>query len=244
MGSSRFPGKVLKEVCGKTLLELMMERVISCQSVDDVVVITTNEPADDAIVNLCIKNGWDYFRGSTSNLLERHYLAALQFNAKHIVKIPSDCPLIDPKVIDKVIYYYFDNSFDYVSNLHPQSYPDGNDVEIMPFEVIQKAMQCATKDFEFEHTTPYIWNSPSEFKIGNVKMNDFEDFSEVYRYTLDYFEDYLFIAALFEALYENGKIFSLEDIIALLKKDKQLLELNKMHIGVNWYKPFLNELNI
>ncbi len=222
----------------------MVQRVEKAKSCDAIVIITTDQIEDDIIVNLCIQKGWPYYRGSSTNLLDRHFNAASHFKADHVVKIPSDCPLVDPSIIDNVVLYYFKNDLDYASNLHPQSYPDGNDVEIMSLVSLTKAFKHATKDFELEHTTPYIWNNPNEFRLGNVKMNETENLSEVFRYTLDYIEDYHLIAAIFEKLYNDGEIFSMKDIISLLKNNNQLVEINKQHIGVNWYKPYLNELNL
>jgi spore coat polysaccharide biosynthesis protein SpsF len=244
LGSSRLPGKILKEVCGKPILELMMERVIQNKTCDGVVVITTDQHEDDVIVNLCKEKGWDYYRGSATNLLERHYKAAQYFDAKYVVKIPSDCPLIDPQIIDKVIQYFQDRDFDYVSNLHPQSYPDGNDVEIMTFEALEYAYLNATKDEDLEHTTPYIVNNADVFSIGNVQMNDTEDLSSMYRYTLDYEEDYLFIKAIYESLYRDGNIFSLQDILYFISSNNHLAEINGKYLGTSWSKPFVNELKV
>src|SRR5690606_10660564 len=125
---------------------------------------------------------------SDLDLLERHYKAGLKFNADAIVKIPSDCPLIDPLVITKVINYYKNNTnkFDYVSNLHPPSYPDGNDVEVISMNALKEAYNNAKKIFEREHTTPYIWENPDLFRIGNIKWETGFDFSMTHRWTIDY----------------------------------------------------------
>lgn len=244
MGSTRLPGKVLKEVCNKSLLELMVERISIAKNIDNIAIITTEQSEDDVIVEMCKNNEWQYFRGSSHNLLDRHYKAALHFGADHVIKIPSDCPLVDPSVIDKVVNFYFTSQVDYASNLHPQSYPDGNDVEIMSVTTLERAMNLASKDFELEHTTPYIWNRPSEFRLGNYLMNELEDLSNVYRYTLDYIEDFFVIKKIFESLYEDEKIFTVDAIIQFLYTNKEVQDINKKHIGVNWYKPYLNELNL
>ena len=243
-GSTRLPGKVLKLACGKTLLELMMERVLAATTYDEVVVITTTKTEDDVIVELCNLKSWNCFRGSEQNVLERHYQAAVQYHATDVVKIPSDCPLIDPAVIDQVITYYYNNTYDYVSNLHPATFPDGNDVEIMTMDSMEKSYKGATKNFETEHTTPYIWNRPELFKLGNVAMEGENDLSLVYRLTLDHIEDYTLISTIFERLYDNGQIFAMQEIIDLLKSEPELLALNQKYIGVNWYQPYLSELNI
>ena len=135
-GSSRLPGKVLLPLAGKTLLERMMERILASHEADGAVIATTIEQEDDPIVDLCLDNRFHIFRGHPTDLLDRHYNTAKEYGADIVVKIPSDCPLIDPAVIDKVIRFYKDNTYDYVSNLHPATYPDGNDVEVMSMKAL------------------------------------------------------------------------------------------------------------
>jgi spore coat polysaccharide biosynthesis protein SpsF len=157
-GSSRLAGKVLLPLAGKTLLERMVERVSASRLADEIVVATTIDADDDLIESVCINSGIKVFRGHPSDLIDRHYKVALEYNADVVIKIPSDCPLIDPAVIDKVLQFYFDNAarYDFVSNLHPATYPDGNDVEVMPIGVLKTAWLEASKDYEREHTTPFI----------------------------------------------------------------------------------------
>ena len=159
-GSSRLPGKVSKEILGKTLLVRMIERIQVASLTGTIVVATTLDAEDDSIENICKENSILCYRGSSLDLLDRHYHVAKLFDADAVVKIPSDCPLIDPQVIDKVLQYYLDHNFDFVSNLHPATYPDGNDVEVMSFKTLETAWKEAQKDFEREHTTPYIWEHP------------------------------------------------------------------------------------
>ncbi|NWG27209.1 MAG: NTP transferase domain-containing protein, partial [Ignavibacteriaceae bacterium] len=168
MGSSRLPGKVLLPLAGKALLLRMYERVSFAKNAGEIVVAITEDKNDNQLLEICEQNGIKVCRGSTFDLLDRHYQAAKKYNADAVVKIPSDCPLIDPEIIDKVILYYINNKekFDFVSNLHPPSYPDGNDLEIMSFETLETAWKEAKKDFEREHTTPYIWENPEKFRIG------------------------------------------------------------------------------
>jgi len=207
-----------------------------------VIVATTNEKSDDAIADLCQKNNIACFRGSLNDLLDRHYLAAKQFNADVVLKIPSDVPLIDPAIIDKVISYFLENRFDYVSNLHPATYPDGNDVEVMTFAALVNACKNATKNFEREHTTPYFWENPDKFKIGNVVWESGKDFSMTHRFTIDYKEDYDFIKRVYDELYENNPHFGLDDILNLLEKKPEIFAINSKYAGVNWYRNHLNEL--
>jgi spore coat polysaccharide biosynthesis protein SpsF len=161
-----------------------------------------------------------------------------------VVKIPSDCPLISPEIIDKVIGYYVENSpkFDFVSNLHPATYPDGNDVEVMSMKVLEDAWLHADRPFEREHTTPYIWERPARFTIGNVAMENGEDMSMQHRWTIDYKEDFNFIKKVFNELYSVNPLFSYKDILSLLQKREDIYRINSQLAGVNWYRNHLDEL--
>ena len=190
-GSTRFPGKVLKKIGSRTLLEIIIERINMAQSQLKTIVATTSKKEDDSIVELCRHIGCDYFRGSENNLLKRHYDCAVENRGEIILKIPSDCPLVDPCIIDKVIDKIQTSDYDYVSNLHPSSFPDGFDVEAMTFDALQHAFHHAKKNFELEHTTPYIWDNPNIFKIGSVIFDSCKDWSKIYRLTIDHPEDFI-----------------------------------------------------
>ncbi|MGA9294456.1 MAG: glycosyltransferase family protein [Ignavibacteriaceae bacterium] len=244
MSSSRLPGKVLLPLAGKPLLVRMIERVKASEHCGRVVVATTYLNDDDPIVDLCKKNSISFYRGHPDDLLDRHLNVGKKYNSNAVVKIPSDCPLIDPAVIDKVIKHYLDNytSLDYVSNLHPPTYPDGNDVEIFSLECLEKAWEEAGKELEREHTTPYFWENPDKFKIGNVTWEAGLDYSMSHRFTIDYEEDYNFIASIYNELYDENKTFSLYDILSLLDEKPELSKINEKYLGVNWYRHHLNEL--
>lgn len=242
MSSTRFPGKVMKDILGKTLLERMLERMSFSKKCGTIVVATSTNPNDDALEALCKKIDIPCFRGSEEDLLERHYLCAKAFDAKVVAKIPSDCPLIDSAIMDKGFEFFFGNDFDFISNLHPASYPDGNDVEVFTFSALEKAHLEATKKMEREHTTPYFWENPDKFKIGNFRWEKALDYSMSHRFTIDYEEDYFFIKAVFEKLYPSNPRFGLEDILNLLENNPEIYELNAKFAGVNWYRNHLDEL--
>lgn len=243
-GSSRLPNKVMLPLAGKPLILRMIERVKASKLAGTIVVAITKEKSDDALKNLCDENGIKLFRGHATDLLDRHFQAAKLYNAEAVVKIPSDCPLIDPKVIDRVIKFYIDNitKFDFVSNLHPATYPDGNDIEIMSFSALENAWQNADRLLEREHTTPYLWENPDKFRIGNVSWETGLDYSMNYRFTIDYLEDYDFIKKVYDDLYLKKPDFSLEDILNLLKQNPEIQKINEKHNGVNWYRNHLDEL--
>jgi transketolase len=243
-GSSRLPDKVFRPLSGKSLFVRQVERVRASRLCGRVVVATTLNAADDLVWEACEQEGWECFRGHDQDLLDRHYQAALKYGADTVIKIPGDCPLIDPAIIDKVIAFYLENAgrYDYVSNLHPATYPDGNDVEIMSFQAIEDAWKNATRLFEREHTTPYIWERPDQFRIGNVVMEGGVDYSMTHRLTIDYEEDYQFIKAVWEQLYPVNPLFTVRDILALMERRPDIYGINRSLAGVNWYRNHLDEL--
>jgi len=243
-GSSRLANKIFLTLTGKPLLYRMFERVAASELKGTIVIATTTESSDDNVESFCKDHKINIYRGHQTDLLDRHYQAAKIFSADAVIKIPSDCPLIDSKVIDKVIQFYLSNinNYDYVSNLHPATYPDGNDVEIMSFNALEKAWNNAEREFEREHTTPFIWENPDKFRIGNVLWETGFDYSMTHRFTIDYPEDYEFIKKVYDELYPKKPDFSLEDILNLLNENKEIKKINSKYNGVNWYRNHLNEL--
>lgn len=245
MGSTRLPGKVMMPLAGKPLLQRMLERVRAASTMFDTVVATTTDPGDDPIRKLCNNLGVACYSGHPTDLLDRHCEAARSAGAETVVKIPSDCPLIDPAVIDRVLTYFIENraSFDYVSNLHPATYPDGNDVEVTPMQILETARREAVRPFEREHTTPFIWERPERFRIGNVNWETGLDYSMSHRWTIDYPEDYQFVKAVFDELWnEHAPVFHINDILDLMARRPDIFALNTKFAGVNWYRNHLDEL--
>ena len=243
-GSTRLTNKILLPLAGKPLLIRMAERVMQSSLLDETIVATTTDPMDDIVADLCKENNLKCYRGSIDDLLERHYNAALECKADIMVKIPSDCPLIDPAIIDKVIQYYKNNfeKYDFVSNLHPATYPDGNDVEVVPMKVLKEALDNAVLPMEREHTTPYIWERPEKYRSGNVEWETGLDYSMSHRWTIDYQQDYDFIKKIYDSLYIEKPNFGINDILELLNKDPSIQKINSEFAGVNWYRDHLNEL--
>jgi spore coat polysaccharide biosynthesis protein SpsF len=243
-GSTRLPDKVLMPLQGKPLFVRQAERVRAASLPGRVVIATTTDSNDDAIAEICRLEGLDCYRGHAADLLDRHYRAALHYTADTVIKIPSDCPLIDPALIDEVIGYWLDyaGEYDFVSNLHPATWPDGNDVEIMTMAVLETAWREAERPLEREHTTPYIWERPERFRIGNVAMGGGADYSMTHRFTIDYAEDYQFIRTVFDELHPFNPLFGVGDILSLLERRPDIYEMNAGFAGVNWYRHHLDEL--
>ncbi len=236
-GSTRLPGKVMLPCAGASVLARMLERVTAATTPSDVVVATTARPEDDVIVEVARQSGVEAIRGHDTDLLDRHIAVARATGAEVVVKIPSDCPLIDPATIDRVIGAFLTwrdvSPLDYVSNLHPPSWPDGFDVEVMTRTALEIAWEHAHRPHEREHTTPFLWDNPARFFTGNVSWETGLDYSRRYRLTLDYAEDYAVIRRVFETLWTPRRVFTLADILQVL--DLQPAE-NAMHLGTSWYR--------
>ncbi len=159
MGSTRFPGKVLKTIVNKPMIELLLARLSQSSELDEVVVVTSKERQDDQLQLIVESLNYKCVRGSEKDVLNRFYEAAKYLKADVIVRITGDCPLVDPTLVDQCIQEYKKTKVDYFSNVDPATYPDGLDVEVMSFKSIQRANDKTNSEFDREHVTPYIRNS-------------------------------------------------------------------------------------
>lgn len=225
MGSTRLPGKILKTVNGKTLLEYQIERVKLAISIDQIIIATTIKESEQPLVALCEKLGLDYYRGSEQDVLSRYYEAAKKYDVDVIVRLTSDCPIIDPVVIDTVVNHFLNNqsSVDYVSNTLERTYPRGLDTEVFSFAALNKASKEAVLPRDKEHVTAYFYTNPDLFKLQSVKNE--HDYGS-YRWTVDTEEDFELIQLLLNELYNSDELFLLEDVIKLLENHPEWNEIN------------------
>lgn len=237
LGSTRLPGKILLPLGAGTVLSVMVERVRRARHVGTVLVATTTDAADDAVAAAAAALDVAVFRGHPTDLLDRHYRAGIAFGADAVVKIPSDCPIIDPEAIDEVLRAFLGQPgrYDYVSNLHPPTHPDGNDVEVMTMAALEQAWREARAPEEREHTTPYIWRHPERFRLGNVTWGTGLDFSASHRLVVDYPEDYEAVRRVHEALSPEHPQYGLEEIVDFLDEHPAVAAINARHRGVHWY---------
>jgi len=224
VGSTRLPRKVLKKIVGKPMLWHVIERVKKARLIDEVVLATTTKKEDKVLLELAKRSGTKSYAGSEEDVLDRYFQAATRFGADSVVRVTSDCPLIDPEVVDKVVRYFFDGGFDYVSNTVKLSYPDGLDVEVLSFRVLKEAWDKARLSSEREHVTSYLKNHPEIFKIGSVENE--EDLSHM-RWTVDEERDLKFVREVYKRLYREGEVFYMRDVLDLLRKHPKLMEINK-----------------
>ncbi|GAA0711658.1 hypothetical protein GCM10008904_24230 [Paraclostridium ghonii] len=225
LGSKRLPGKVMKKICEKTVLEHVYERLKLSEYLNDIVIATTDSDEDIKIIDLCEKLGMNYFIGSEDDVLSRYYNCAKKYNADIVVRITSDCPLIDSNVLDEMLSFYTNNKYDLVTNAGEEiyrTYPRGLDIEIFSFKLLKIAYLNANQNYEKEHVTPYIYENG--FNVYYYKNN--KNYSK-YRLTLDTKEDFELIKKIYYELYDNKHDFFLEDIINVLENNPELELINK-----------------
>jgi spore coat polysaccharide biosynthesis protein SpsF len=229
ISSSRLPGKSMKLINGKPMLHYHLNQLSQSKLIDEIAVATSLNKSDDKIANYCKKKKINFFRGSLKDVLSRYYFCAKKFKADLIVRITSDCPLIDPEIIDFCIKNYLKKKVDYLSNTNPPdgaTYPDGTDVEIFNFKNLEYAfLKCKNKNFR-EHVTFYFWKNPIKFKIFRI---DLKKNLRKYRITVDYKEDFLLINHILTYFKKNNIKLRLANIISFLNKKKYINRINSMH---------------
>ncbi len=228
-GSTRLPAKILKEVNGKTLLETHIRRVSQSKLISKVIVATTTEEGAGYILDVAKKIGVATYQGSVDDVLDRFYQAALTEMPDYVVRVTSDCPLIDPVIIDKLINKIVESGCDYASlGALGNTYPDGMDVEVFKFSALEKAWHEATLKSDREHVTPYIWRNGTSkggelFESTGIR-NDIDWSSE--RITVDTIEDFTVVKALIENL---GDDKSCADYVNFLQAHPEIREINQIY---------------
>ncbi len=196
--STRLPNKVMMEIIDhKSMLQIILERVNQCQTVNKIIVATTVNQCDNPIIKLCMKKGIDYFRGSEHDVLERYYETAKKYNLDIIIRITSDCPGVDPQLINRMLASFNYQQVDYLSNTMIRTYPRGFDVEIFSFQALEKAYLEAIAESDREHVTPYIYGHGQLFQLWIYRYE--EDYSQ-YRFTVDTEEDLRIVRNVFKRL--------------------------------------------
>jgi len=228
MGSTRLPGKILKDLSGKPVLWHIHNRLSHSKKIDKIIIATTTLDEDNTVDKFCKENNFNYYRGSSEDVLSRYYEAAQNYKAETIIRITADCPLLDPELIDNMIETYNilrkKNKAVYLSNGLKRTFPRGLDAEIFDIYSLQVAYQNAKENFEREHVTPYIYRHPEIFSLHDF-LND-EDFS-FHRWTLDTEEDYLLIKKIYNHLYKPDHIFGWKEVLELFDQKPELFDINK-----------------
>ncbi len=219
MGSTRLPGKVLKPILGKPMLELQLERLQRSKRTDQIVLAIPDSAKEQALLEFAQRlPDIKIFQGSEEDVLARYYGAAKAANADIIVRITSDCPLIEPDLIDRCIESFLAKDFDYVSNVHRRTYPRGLDTEVFSFQALELAFREAHALPDREHVTPFIWRQPDRFSMFDVIAE--QDYSHL-RWTVDTPEDFELICWIYGQLYPQKPDFSYEDALELVLRYPQ-----------------------
>lgn len=228
MGSERLPGKVLKSLHGHSVLKWVVSRVKCSRLISQVVVATTINAADDNIVEACHELGVDVYRGSEEDVLGRFYEAASMHNADVIVRICSDCPLIDAAVIDAMLESYISlnktTRLDYLSNTITRTFPRGLDAEIFSYSALKCAFELAKQPFEREHVTPFIYLNPDRFSLEQYEV---ANSNAQWRWTLDTEEDFTFLQSVIGLCSNPDKLLvTTDELISCLQNNATLIEIN------------------
>ena len=242
--SRRLANKILKKLpygSGITVLGQVIRRLKLSKKLNSIIIATTLEKEDIEIVKIAKNEAVKFFRGSTEDVLSRSYLAAKENNLDIIVRITSDCPCIDPEIVDLVIEKHLQTKADYTSNRLERRYPVGFDTEVINFHILENAYENAKDDYDREHVTPYICKKPDKFTIAQVKSPP-ELYAPDVRITIDTEEDYVLLCAIFDYLYPKNQCFTYYDIMNLLKEKPWLKLIIKKVVAKNAFESLEDEL--
>ncbi len=211
--STRLPRKIFKVICGKSLLEHQIDRLRRATQIENILVATTRQSTDDETVALCRRLDLSAYRGDEADVLSRYFEAALFVQASAVVRVTSDCPLIDATVLDSVVRQFEARKADYASNTLKRTFPRGLDVEVFSWEALKWAYHNASSVSDREHVTPAIRGN-EHFSKESVEV-DHDRSAE--RWTVDTDDDFELIRRVYEALYAKNPAFSTQDVYNLLE---------------------------
>ncbi len=221
MGSSRLPGKVMMMVEGrKPVINWVLSQLNHCKLIDKIIVASTSLPEDEQIIKYVKNLGFDCFRGSSHDVLDRYYKCAKEFSISNIVRITSDNPLIDPTIVDNVITKFYSDSFDYVANCIDRTFPYGTETEIFTFDALKTAWMNSNKPLEREHVTQYIKNNPNKFKIFDIKYH--QNISHL-KWSVDRSEDLELVKLISQKIKRRPILMT--DILELIKRNPNIGKL-------------------
>ena len=233
-GSTRFPNKVFADINGKPLLWHVVNRLTYAETIDSIIIATTENTKDDSIEEWCRKEQVHCFRGSEEDVLNRYYCASLAFPSDVVVRITADDPFKEPAVVNCVIRKLTDEGLDLVTNNFPPSFPEGLDCEAFTFSVLELMEKTTHDAFEREHVTQYVYHNPGRFRIGNV-LSD-EQLSS-YRWTIDRIEDYEMVKAVYAAREKDRTgILLMDEILGILMRHPEIARINADVVRSAMYK--------
>jgi spore coat polysaccharide biosynthesis protein SpsF (cytidylyltransferase family) len=222
MGSTRLPGKVMMDLGGETVLARTVLRLRRARLVQEIVIATTTARADDVIIRECQRLHVPVYRGSETDVLDRYYHASLESGSDVVVRVTSDCPLIDPELVDETVRTLREQHADYASNVSPRTYPRGLDTEAFTVPALGRVWREAHESHQREHVTPYFHEHPKRFRLASASGPS--DYSR-YRWTVDTAEDLELIRTIYSR-FGNQDHFGWRDVIALMESEPELAEVN------------------
>lgn len=224
VSSSRLPNKVLTPLLGEPMLARQIERLRRAETIDQLILATSDHKSDDPLAELCARLGVSCHRGSLDDVLARFSGTYAAFGpATHVARLTGDCPLADPEVIDRVVRHHIACGADYTTNAVQPTWPDGLDVEVMRATVLQRAFVEARLPSEREHVTPYIHKHPEWFRVEHVRGE--QDLSSL-RWTVDEPADLAFVTEVYAQLYPQNSAFTTDDVLSLLRRRPELAQIN------------------
>jgi len=241
--STRLPGKVLMDIEGKPMLWHVINRLKLSKKINEIILAIPNTKENDILEKFAKDNKVKYFKGSEEDVLSRYYEAAKEFKSDIVVRITSDCPLIDPQVVDLVIEKHLNSGADYTSNVLQRTFPRGLDIEVFNFKVLEKTQKEARKNYQREHVTPYIYEHPEIFELQHIEAKGKLRRPEL-RLTVDTKEDLKLIREIYRHLYKLRKIFYTEEIIDLFNNHQELIKINEKVRQKNWANEIMRSSNI
>lgn len=226
MSSSRLPGKVLRPIMDKPMLAYQIERIKKAAKLDKIILATSTEEQDQALVELAKQLQIEAYQGSLENVLERFYYAGYQYKADHVMRLTGDCPLIDPQLLDQLVDFHLAGQFDYSANCLQPSFPDGLDAEIMRWSVLEEAFHEAQLFSEKEHVTPFIHKRPERYQLGHFK--NAQDYSSL-RWTVDELKDFELIENIYQNLFPKNPNFTWQDVLQYVEANPNLKNYNTQY---------------
>ena len=235
-GSTRLPNKIFKEICGKPILKHVIDRLKKCKNVNKIIIATTTNKNDNLIEDFCVKNKIYYYRGDENDVLDRYYKTAKYFKSINIMRITSDCPLIDSSIVDDMIEYFFKNNkkfldMDY-SNKESGAkggFPDGTNSYIFKFDDLEDAWLNSHSQHDREHVCPYMirkYKDYNKFKVILKKKYNNINFIKLHL-SVDTLEDFNLVNQIYQHLFYKNDNFSIHDVLDFLNKNSYLLDYLK-----------------
>lgn len=236
--STRLPGKVLLTIRNKPLLWYLLKRLELVKTPNQIIIATSTSDSNKPLLDYLREQKINYYAGDENDVLDRFYRTAKHYSGEIIVRITADCPLIDSTLIDRGLDIFLNNNFDYLSNVHPPTFPDGYDIEIFTFKALETSWKNAKLNSEREHVTPFIYNNPNIFRIENFQ-ND-KDLSNI-RLTVDTKKDFILISKIIENFHDRWTKFDLKDVITFINQNPHLLKINAQYERNEGYFKSLKE---